>query len=51
MPNALAVRSPAKARLDALLCTTQLTQLETALTDLQGKLGKWPYTIQRADSQ
>lgn len=42
--NALVVWSPAKARLDAQLRTTQLTQLEAALTDLQGKLGKRPYT-------
>lgn len=41
--NALVVWSPAKARLDAQLRTTQLTQLETRLTDLQGKLGKRPY--------
>jgi transposase len=42
--QALVVWSPAKARLDAQLRTTQRTKLETALTDLQGKLGKRPYT-------
>lgn len=46
--NALVVWSPAKARLDAQLRTTQLPQLETALTDLQGKLGKRPYTTRPA---
>lgn len=42
--NALVVWSPAKARLDAQLRTTQLTALEAALADLAGKLGKRPYT-------
>lgn len=42
--NALVVWSPAKARLDAQLRTTQLTRLEDALTGLAGKLGKRPYT-------
>jgi hypothetical protein len=46
--NALVVWSPAKARLDAQLRTTQLTQLETRLTDLQDKLGKRPYTTRGA---
>lgn len=42
--TALVVFSPAKARLDAQLRTMRLTRLETALTDLAGKLGKRPYT-------
>ncbi len=46
--NALVVWSPAKARLDAQLRTTQLTTLETALTDLQSKLGKRPHTTRAA---
>jgi len=42
--QALVVWSPGKARLDAQLRATQLTRLEAALTDLQGKLGRRPYT-------
>lgn len=45
---ALVVWSPVKARLDAQLRRTQLTRLEAALTDLQGKLGKRPYTTRTA---
>lgn len=46
--NALVVWSPAKARLDAQLRTTQLTRLDGALTDLAGKLGKRPDTTRAA---
>jgi len=42
--TALVVWSPAKARLDAQLRTTQLTRLEDALTDLASNLGRRPYT-------
>jgi transposase len=46
--HALVVWSPAKARLDAQLRMTELTRLEAALADLQGKLGKRPYTTRAA---
>lgn len=42
--RALVVWSPGKARLDAGLRVTHLTRLETALTDLAGKVGRRPYT-------
>jgi transposase len=42
--RALVVWSPAKARLDQQLRTTQLTRLEASLTDLAGKLNRRPYT-------
>lgn len=42
--QALVVWSPAKARLDAHLRATYMERLETALTDLAGKLGRRPYT-------
>jgi transposase len=42
--RALVVWSPAKARLDQQLRTTQLTRLEDTLTDLTGKLNRRPYT-------
>lgn len=46
--TALVVWSPAKARLDVQLRTTQLTRLEDALADLTGKLGRRPYTTRTA---
>jgi transposase len=46
--RALVVWSPAKARLDQQLRTTQLTRLEATLTDLASKLGKRPYTTHTA---
>lgn len=42
--QALVVWSPAKARLDGQLRARQLQQLEQALADLAGKLGRRPYT-------
>lgn len=44
----LVVWSPSKARVDAQLRAAHLTKLETALTDLQGKLGRRPYTTRAA---
>jgi transposase len=46
--RALVVWSPAKARLDQHLRTTQLTRLEDTLTDLAGKLNRRPYTTRTA---
>jgi transposase len=46
--RALVVWSPGKARLDAQLRATQLQRLAQALTDLAGKLGRRPYTTQKA---
>ena len=42
--RALVVWSPGKARVDAQVRVAHLTRLETALTDLAGKLGRRPYT-------
>jgi hypothetical protein len=46
--QALVVWSPAKARLDQQLRTTQLERLDGQLTDLASKLGKRPYTTRHA---
>jgi hypothetical protein len=42
--RALVVWSPGKARVDAQVRTAHLTRLETALSELSGKLGRRPYT-------
>jgi hypothetical protein len=42
--QALVVWSPGKARVDAQVRTAHLTRLETALSELAGKLGRRPYT-------
>jgi transposase len=49
--RALVVWSPAKARLDQQLRTTQLERLEGQLSDLVGKVGKRPYTTRHAVDQ
>jgi transposase len=46
--RALVVWSPAKARLDQQLRTTQLERLEGQLSDLAGKLNRRPYTTRAA---
>ncbi len=42
--HALVVWSPGNARVDAQVRTAHLTRLETALSELAGKLGRRPYT-------
>jgi hypothetical protein len=42
--RALVVWSPSKARVDAQVRAAHLARLETALSDLAGKLGRRPYT-------